>query len=105
MATAATTPTDTHSEPAETAQAAEALPQAVLLDPALLVRDECNAREHGTEPDAKLIASVKELGVEEPISVRPRPDGTYSVSRAGAAPRPPRWPTPPPHTTAAPHGR
>ncbi|MFF6642271.1 ParB/RepB/Spo0J family partition protein [Streptomyces althioticus] len=56
-----------------------AVPQIVQLDPALLVRDTCNAREHDTEPDEKLIASVKELGVEEPISVRPLPDGTYGV--------------------------
>ncbi|MFE2583310.1 ParB/RepB/Spo0J family partition protein [Streptomyces sp. NPDC059378] len=53
--------------------------QIVLLDPALLVRDACNAREHDTEPDEKLITSVREIGVEEPISVRPRPDGTYGV--------------------------
>lgn len=73
MATAVSTPTekpDVH---------AEAAPQVVLLDPALLVRDEFNAREHDTEPDEKLIASVKELGAEETISVRPRPDGTYGV--------------------------
>jgi ParB-like chromosome segregation protein Spo0J len=57
----------------------EDVPQIVLLDPALLVRDECNAREHDTEPDDKQIASIKEIGVEEAISVRPRPDGTYGV--------------------------
>ncbi|MFI2415191.1 ParB/RepB/Spo0J family partition protein [Streptomyces sp. NPDC018947] len=57
----------------------DATPQIVQLDPQLLVRDTCNAREHDTEPDEKLIASVKELGVEEPISVRPLPDGTYAV--------------------------
>ncbi len=51
----------------------------VYLDPALLVRDECNARETDTGPDADLLASVKEIGVEEPVSVRPRPDGTYGV--------------------------
>jgi ParB-like chromosome segregation protein Spo0J len=73
MATAVSTPTDNSNEPEEAA------PQVVKLDAALLVRDECNAREHDTEPDDKLIASVKELGVEEPISVRPRPDGTYGV--------------------------
>ncbi|MFF9410434.1 ParB/RepB/Spo0J family partition protein [Streptomyces anandii] len=73
MATAVSTPTDKSDEHEEAA------PQVVKLDPALLVRDECNAREHDTEPDEKLIASVKELGVEEPISVRPRPDGTYGV--------------------------
>ncbi|MEJ8654956.1 ParB/RepB/Spo0J family partition protein [Streptomyces sp. MS1.AVA.4] len=57
----------------------EAVPQIVHLDPALLVRDDCNAREQDTEPDEKLITSVKEIGVEETISVRPRPDGTYGV--------------------------
>ncbi|MFD5814680.1 ParB/RepB/Spo0J family partition protein [Streptomyces sp. NPDC127038] len=54
-------------------------PRIELLDASLLVRDEHNAREHDTEPDEKLITSVKELGVEEPISVRPREDGTYGV--------------------------
>ncbi|MFF7452213.1 MULTISPECIES: ParB N-terminal domain-containing protein [unclassified Streptomyces] len=53
--------------------------QIVLLDPALVVRDEQNARETDTEPDEELIASVKEIGVEETISVRPRPDGTYGA--------------------------
>ncbi|MGW7365417.1 ParB/RepB/Spo0J family partition protein [Streptomyces sp. NPDC054841] len=73
MATAVSTQTDT------TDAHEEAVPQIVHLDPALLVRDECNAREHDTEPDEKLITSVKEIGVEEAISVRPRPDGTYGV--------------------------
>ncbi|MER7982457.1 ParB/RepB/Spo0J family partition protein [Streptomyces sp. NPDC095817] len=54
-------------------------PRIELLDPSRLVRDEHNARETDTAPDEKLITSVKELGVEEPISVRPRPDGTYGV--------------------------
>ena len=31
------------------------------------------------EPDEELINSVKEIGVEEAISVRPRPDGTYGA--------------------------
>ncbi|MFD3843149.1 ParB N-terminal domain-containing protein [Streptomyces sp. NPDC058642] len=44
-----------------------------------MVRDEQNARESDTEPDEELIASVKEIGVEETISVRPRPDGTYGT--------------------------
>ncbi|WP_455362337.1 ParB/RepB/Spo0J family partition protein [Streptomyces sp. SYSU K21746] len=73
MATAVSTPTNKPDEHEE------AVPQIVQLDPALLVRDEHNAREHDTEPDEKLIASVKELGVEETISVRPRPDGAYGV--------------------------
>lgn len=57
----------------------EAAPQIVLLDPAQVVRDEHNARESDTGPDEELIASVKEIGVEETISVRPRPDGTYGA--------------------------
>ncbi|CAM5650531.1 hypothetical protein GCM10010261_61940 [Streptomyces pilosus] len=73
MATAVSTPTTTPTAPEE------GIAQVVVLDAALLVRDECNAREHNTEPDEKLITSVKEIGVEEPISVRPRPDGTYGV--------------------------
>ncbi|MDQ0994810.1 ParB N-terminal domain-containing protein [Streptomyces sp. V3I7] len=74
MATAVSTPPATTTD-----RRAATAPQLVQLDPTLLVRDECNAREHDTEPDAKLITSVKELGVEEPISVRPLPDGTYGV--------------------------
>ncbi|MGI3200706.1 ParB/RepB/Spo0J family partition protein [Streptomyces sp. GLT-R25] len=73
MATAVSTQTDAP------AAHEDAVPQIVQLDPALLVRDTCNAREHDTDPDEKLIASVKELGVEEPISVRPLPDGTFGV--------------------------
>ncbi|EFE72401.1 predicted protein [Streptomyces viridosporus ATCC 14672] len=73
MATAVSTPTSTPAAPEKDTT------QVVVLDAALLVRDECNAREHDTEPDEKLITSVKEIGVEEPISVRPRPDGTYGV--------------------------
>lgn len=74
MATAVSTPPTepvTHEE--------EDAPQIVLLDPAQVVRDEQNARETDTEPDEELIASVKEIGVEETISVRPRPDGTYGA--------------------------
>ncbi|MFE9775622.1 ParB/RepB/Spo0J family partition protein [Streptomyces sp. NPDC005931] len=73
MATAVSTPASTPAAPEENST------QVVVLDAALLVRDECNAREHDTEPDEKLITSVKEIGVEEPISVRPRSDGTYGV--------------------------
>ncbi|MFF9171854.1 MULTISPECIES: ParB/RepB/Spo0J family partition protein [unclassified Streptomyces] len=73
MATAVSTPTD------KQAAQEEATPQIVHLDPSLVVRDECNAREHDTEPDEKLITSVKQLGVEEPLSVRPRPDGTFGA--------------------------
>ncbi|GGY05182.1 hypothetical protein GCM10010358_68220 [Streptomyces minutiscleroticus] len=76
MATAVSTPDTTTAEPVP---ADDAAVQVVLLDAALLVRDECNARETDTEPDEKLINSVKALGVEEPVSVRPREDGTYGV--------------------------
>ncbi|MFD6285395.1 ParB/RepB/Spo0J family partition protein [Streptomyces sp. NPDC060205] len=74
MATAVSTPPTEPATPEE-----GATPQIVLLDPAQVVRDEQNARETGTEPDEELIASVKEIGVEETISVRPRPDGTYGA--------------------------
>ncbi|WP_415940234.1 ParB/RepB/Spo0J family partition protein [Streptomyces sp. 039-1] len=73
MATAVSPETDRSRTPEETDH------QLVHLDAALIVRDECNAREHDTTPDEKLVTSVKELGVEEPISVRPRPDGTYGA--------------------------
>ena len=39
----------------------------------------CNAREHDTEPDADLINSAKVVVIQDPVSVRPRPDRTYSV--------------------------
>ncbi|WP_199550142.1 ParB N-terminal domain-containing protein [Streptomyces sp. N35] len=73
MATAAVTP------PTDSAPQDEAAPQIVYLDPKLVVRDEYNAREEDTEPDDDLIKSVTELGVEEPISVRPRGDGTFGA--------------------------
>ncbi|WP_031487296.1 ParB/RepB/Spo0J family partition protein [Streptomyces bicolor] len=74
MAIAVSTPP---TEPG--AHVEEDAPQIVYLDPALVVRDECNAREEDTEPDEDLINSVKAIGVEETISVRPRPDGTYGA--------------------------
>ncbi|GGV52368.1 ParB/RepB/Spo0J family partition protein [Streptomyces spectabilis] len=57
----------------------EDVSQIDFLDPAQVVRDEQNAREHDTEPDEELINSVKEIGVEDPISVRPRTDGSYGA--------------------------
>ncbi|MEV8063923.1 ParB/RepB/Spo0J family partition protein [Streptomyces antimycoticus] len=51
----------------------------VRLDPSAIVRDDHNARTTDTEPDDKLIASVKELGIQDAISVRPAPNGTYSA--------------------------
>ncbi|MEV0254791.1 ParB N-terminal domain-containing protein [Streptomyces sp. NPDC050732] len=73
MATAASVPADTPGIHEEN------VPQYVYLDPALILRDEQNAREHDTEPDQELIASVKEIGVQDAISVRPLPDGTYGA--------------------------
>ncbi|WP_236584856.1 ParB N-terminal domain-containing protein [Streptomyces sp. MBT53] len=53
--------------------------QIVRLDPALIVRDEYNARTIDTEPDDDLKASVAELGVQDPVHVRPQENGTYGV--------------------------
>ncbi|MGW2556426.1 ParB/RepB/Spo0J family partition protein [Streptomyces sp. NPDC001635] len=75
MATATTPVAD---QTAETVSAETDL-IAVLLDPDTIVRDDCNAREHDTEPDDDLINSVKAVGVQDPVSVRPRPDGTYGA--------------------------
>ncbi|MFD3923062.1 ParB/RepB/Spo0J family partition protein [Streptomyces sp. NPDC058595] len=83
MATVAKPQTSTKREQPVPDEAPKPLPdeafEKVRLDPALLVRDECNAREEDTEPDEKLITSVKEIGIQDAISVRPRPDGTYGV--------------------------
>ncbi|MEU0914970.1 ParB/RepB/Spo0J family partition protein [Streptomyces althioticus] len=78
MATVTESPT---AETAETApvDADETSLTAVLLDPDAITRDECNARETDTEPDTDLINSVKAVGVQDPVSVRPRPDGTYGT--------------------------
>ncbi|MFF4283017.1 ParB/RepB/Spo0J family partition protein [Streptomyces kronopolitis] len=53
--------------------------QIEYIDPAAISRDDCNARESDTEPDEDLLNSVREIGVEEPVSVRPRPDGTFGA--------------------------
>ncbi|MEV6796528.1 ParB/RepB/Spo0J family partition protein [Streptomyces sp. NPDC051320] len=53
--------------------------QAVFLDPDAVRRDEQNARTSDTEPDTDLISSVKAIGVQDPISVRPGPNGTYTA--------------------------
>ncbi|KOU37650.1 ParB N-terminal domain-containing protein [Streptomyces sp. WM6378] len=55
------------------------LPPVVYLDAADIVRDTCNARETDTAPDETLISSVTSLGIQDPISVRPLPDGTYGA--------------------------
>ncbi|MEU6653394.1 ParB N-terminal domain-containing protein [Streptomyces sp. NPDC046900] len=78
MATA-TTPLADQTAEAAPADTAETDLIAVLLDPDTIVRDDCNAREHDTEPDDDLINSVKAVGVQDPVSVRPRPDGTYGA--------------------------
>ncbi|WP_326757328.1 ParB/RepB/Spo0J family partition protein [Streptomyces phaeochromogenes] len=76
MATATTADQTAEPVPADTDE--ENL-TAVLLDPDTIERDEFNAREHDTEPDADLVNSVKAVGVQDPVSVRPRPDGTYGA--------------------------
>ncbi|MFF7987841.1 ParB/RepB/Spo0J family partition protein [Streptomyces sp. NPDC007901] len=78
MATATESMSDQTAETAP-ADADEANLTAVLLDPDTIVRDDCNAREHDTEPDNDLINSVKAVGVQDPVSVRPREDGTYGA--------------------------
>jgi len=72
MATAPTAP----QRPQDAAPLTEPDRQVVYLDPSVLVRDEHNARTTDTEPDERLVRSVKEIGVEEAISVRPLNDGT-----------------------------
>ncbi|MEU4969963.1 ParB/RepB/Spo0J family partition protein [Streptomyces smyrnaeus] len=47
------------------------------LDPALVDRDPCNAQD--LRPDEKLLTSVRELGVEDAVSVRPLGDGRYGA--------------------------
>ncbi|MCW8103546.1 ParB/RepB/Spo0J family partition protein [Streptomyces tauricus] len=81
----AKTPTGTASAtPLGTAQPQPSAPdeahdQIVRLEPALIVRDDYNARTTATEPDDDLKASVAELGVQDPIHVRPQADGTYGA--------------------------
>lgn len=79
MATATTPDSADQSTESAPVDADKASLTAVLLDPDTIARDECNAREHDTEPDADLINSVKAVGVQDPVSVRPRPDGTYGA--------------------------
>lgn len=81
MGTVATKPRPTTAEPA--AKAAPAAPDdtylVVHLDTSVIVRDACNARTEDTEPDDELISSVKSIGVQDPISVRPLPGGKYGA--------------------------
>ncbi|WP_326693376.1 MULTISPECIES: ParB N-terminal domain-containing protein [unclassified Streptomyces] len=53
--------------------------QILYVDPGVVERDDHNARETDTEPDAELLASVKEIGVEEAVSVRPLSEGRYAA--------------------------
>ncbi|MGW1107929.1 ParB/RepB/Spo0J family partition protein [Streptomyces sp. NPDC002540] len=79
MATATTSPTADQKAGPAPAESDDANLTAILLDPDTIVRDDCNAREHDTEPDDDLTNSVKAVGVQDPVSVRPRPDGTYGA--------------------------
>ncbi|MCF2435941.1 hypothetical protein LV779_22015 [Streptomyces thinghirensis] len=72
-------------------RARDAVPQIVQLDPALLVRDTCTTRT--TDPDEKLVTSVKELGVEGHQRSR-CPAAPTASSRADGAPRQPKQPMP-----------
>ncbi|MGW5739729.1 MULTISPECIES: ParB/RepB/Spo0J family partition protein [Streptomyces] len=82
-----TTRTSAKAARAALAEAAQPTPPAagethdliVRLNPALIVRDDYNARTTRTEPDDELKASVAELGVRDPIHVRPRENGTYGA--------------------------
>ena len=67
--------------PPEVQPAAADEPQDLIvrLDAALIDRDAYNARTTDTKPDDDLLASVKELGVQDAISVRPGPDGRYGA--------------------------
>ncbi|WP_331721559.1 ParB N-terminal domain-containing protein [Streptomyces sp. NBC_00212] len=74
----------TAAKPRATAQSPEQAPElyemlVVHLDADRVVRDACNARETDTAPDDTLIDSVKTVGIQDPISVRPLPDGTYGA--------------------------
>lgn len=78
--------TTTTTQPAEASKAAAEQPTALAqlgrlteFDPRTLVVDPRNARKEGAKPDAALLASVSRIGVQEPISVRPLPDGQYGV--------------------------
>lgn len=75
-AAAAATPKTARPEPSAVEEAQD---EIVRLDPTLIVRDDYNARTTATGPDGDLMASVAELGVQDPIHVRPRPDGTYGA--------------------------
>ncbi|MGW1870435.1 ParB/RepB/Spo0J family partition protein [Streptomyces mauvecolor] len=77
-------PMATAAKPRATAQSQEQAAElyemlVVHLDADRVVRDACNARETDTAPDDTLIDSVKTVGIQDPISVRPLPDGTYGA--------------------------
>ncbi|MFF5011471.1 ParB/RepB/Spo0J family partition protein [Streptomyces phaeochromogenes] len=75
-AASAATPKTAQPEPSAVEEAHD---QIVRLDPSLIVRDDYNARTTDTEPDDDLKASVGELGVQDPIHVRPLDNGTYGA--------------------------
>ncbi|MER5952070.1 ParB N-terminal domain-containing protein [Streptomyces sp. NPDC001904] len=77
MTTVTESPTTTPQNTDHTALQGQLTP--IELDPSLIVRDISNARETDPAPDEKLITSVKGIGVQDPISVRPLPDGTYGA--------------------------
>ena len=68
-----------HAQPQEPSAVEETHDQIVRLDPTLIVRDAYNARTIDTEPDGDLKASVAELGVQDPVHVRPLENGTYGA--------------------------
>ncbi|MCT9093454.1 ParB N-terminal domain-containing protein [Streptomyces sp. ASQP_92] len=74
----------TATKPPTSAQHTEVTPDlcemvVVHLDADRIVRDSCNARETDTAPDDTLIDSVKAVGIQDAISVRPLPGGTYGA--------------------------
>ncbi|MFD9791323.1 ParB/RepB/Spo0J family partition protein [Streptomyces sp. NPDC059070] len=73
------TATKLRSTPTPAPQSPDGAPLVVYLNADLIVRDACNARETDTAPDQTLINSVAELGIQDPISVRPLTDGTFAA--------------------------
>ncbi|MFE9559090.1 ParB/RepB/Spo0J family partition protein [Streptomyces sp. NPDC006692] len=74
----------TATKPRATVRSTEQAPElyemlVVHLDADSIVRDGCNARETDAAPDDTLINSVKTVGIQDPISVRPLGDGTFGA--------------------------
>ncbi|MEY9873333.1 ParB family chromosome partitioning protein [Streptacidiphilus sp. MAP12-33] len=79
-----TSSTDPQTKTAETTAPTEATRPAAIgtlieVHPDRLVVDPANVRKDNPQPSAELLQSVAELGVREPIGVRPGPDGTFLV--------------------------